>query len=115
MTLGATRTTWMSLHVWSSIAMFLLTIGHVVLNRKGVTRSLRVVSGRSNKAASDRSTKRGFAWVGAALLIAVTTFGGYWFASVDDTHGNTGREVAAGGSIQMGGGNGSSSHGHGRG
>jgi hypothetical protein len=94
--LGATRATWMSLHVWSTIAMGLLTISHVVLNRKGVTRSYRIVSGAPHKLSSTRPAKRGYAWVGAALLIAVTTVGGFWFASVDDTHGSgNGRETSA--------------------
>ena len=94
--LGATRATWMSLHVWSSIAMGLLTIAHIILNRKGVTRSYRIVSGAPHKLSSTRPAKRGHAWVGAALLIAVTTVGGYWFASVDNTHGDgIGRESTA--------------------
>jgi hypothetical protein len=96
--LGATRATWMSLHVWSSIAMGLLTIAHVVLNRKGVGRSVRIVSGAPNKASSHRPAKRGFAWVGAALLILVTTAGGFAFAQVDNTHpsGGGGQELSQG-------------------
>lgn len=96
MVLGATRATWMSLHVWSTIAMGLVTIAHVVLNRKGVTRSLRIVTGGPHKAVATRPGGRGYVWVGAALLIALTTVGGYWFASVDDTHpAGDGREVIA--------------------
>ena len=96
--LGATRATWMSLHVWSSIAMGLLTIAHVVLNRKGVGRSVRIVSGMPNKASAQRQAKRGFAWVVAALLIVVTTFGGFAFAQVDNTHpsGGGGQELGQG-------------------
>ena len=86
--LGVTRATWMSLHVWSAIAIGLLTIAHVVLNRKGVTRSYRIVSGGRHRLSSTRPAKRGYAWVGAALLIAVITVGGFWFASGDDTHGD---------------------------
>lgn len=94
--LGATRATWMSLHVWSSIAMAILTIAHMLLNRKGVARSYRVLSGAPNKAASSQPAKRGYAWAGAVLLITVSIFGGYWFASIDDTHssGNDRRVTA---------------------
>lgn len=84
--LGATRATWMSLHVWSTIAMALLTIAHVVLNRKGVSRSYRIISGAPSKASSLAPRPRGYAWLGAALLIFVTTLGGFAFAAVDDTH-----------------------------
>lgn len=83
---GTTRATWLSLHVWSSIAMAILTIAHMVLNRRGVARSYRVVGGVPNKASSAAHGRRGFAWVGAALLIAVSVGGGYWFATVDDSH-----------------------------
>lgn len=83
---GTTRATWLSLHVWSSIAMAILTIAHMVLNRKGVARSYRVVAGLPNKASSASDARRGFAWVGAALLIAVSVGGGYWFATIDNSH-----------------------------
>ena len=78
----------MSLHVWSSIAMGILTIAHMVLNRKGVARSYRIVGDVPNKAATARPTKRGFAWAGVVLLLTISIVGGYWFAAIDDTHGS---------------------------
>jgi hypothetical protein len=84
--LGATRATWLSLHVWSSITIAILTIAHMLLNRRGVARSYRVVSGAPNKASSVTPSRRGFAWAGVLLLAAISIGGGYWFASVDDSH-----------------------------
>lgn len=113
--LGATRATWMSLHVWSSIAMAILTIAHMLLNRKGVARSYRIVSGTPNKAASAQPARRGYAWLGATLLIAVSVLGGYWFATVDNTHasGNdrqvTAEHAESGGVAMRGNGNGNGS------
>jgi hypothetical protein len=109
--LGTTRATWLSLHVWSSIAMAVLTIAHMVLNRRGVARSYRVVGGVPNKASASHA-RRGFAWVGAALLIAVSVGGGYWFATIDNSHSpsNSRQTTAEDGSSAVdgfhGGGNG---------
>jgi len=95
MLLGATKSTWMSLHVWSSIAMVILTMVHLVLNKKGVARSYRVVSGTPNKASKSAPAKRGFAWVGALALVAVIFAGGYWFASVDGGQGGNDHSITA--------------------
>jgi len=88
--LGATRSVWMSLHVWSTFAMVLLTVAHALLNRRGVARSYRIVSGAPNKASSDQPASRGWAWLGAAVLVLTVTIGGLGFAAVDDTHPNGG-------------------------
>jgi hypothetical protein len=90
--LGATRATWLSLHVWSSIAMVILTMAHILLNRRGVARSYRVVAGVPNKAGTDRRVRKGFAWVGVVLLLAVGIGGGYWFAGIDDSHRSNGEQ-----------------------
>lgn len=112
--LGATRSTWMSLHVWSSFAMAILTIAHMLMNKKGVARSYRVVSGAPNKAATSTPAKRGFAWVGALALVAITIAGGYWFATVDGGHGTgNDHELAIDGTFQgrgFGGGGGGIDH-----
>lgn len=83
---GVARATWMSLHVWSSIAMGLLTAGHVVMNRRGVARSIRIAAGVPNPSSPVQERKPGYVWVGAAVLILVVTVGGFAFAAVDDTH-----------------------------
>jgi hypothetical protein len=66
-----------------------------MLNRRGVTRSFRILSGAPNKASSAPPARRGHAWLGAALLIVITTVGGFAFAAVDDTHpdGNPNRDA----------------------
>lgn len=83
---GIARTTWLSFHVWSSIVVGLLTIGHVLLNRRGLVRSYRVTSGVALGEASSRPAgrrRRGFTWV-AAMAVLVVAVGGSWaFASVD--------------------------------
>lgn len=93
--LGATRATWLSLHVWSSIAMVLLTMLHLVLNRRGVARSYRLVGGVPNRASTVAPARRGFAWIGVLLLVLVSIGGGYWFAGIDDSHSGNGRSVTA--------------------
>ncbi|MGA9597807.1 MAG: hypothetical protein WBV06_16755 [Acidimicrobiia bacterium] len=84
--LGMTRASWLSLHVWSSIAMLVLTMAHVLLNRRGVARSFRVVGGAPNRAGTSRRGEHGLAWVGAALLLMASIGGGYWFAGINDSH-----------------------------
>ena len=98
--LGITRATWTSMHVWTSIGMTILTIVHVVLNRKGVARSYKLLGGTSG-GASDRipsgaasAKKRSWAWVPALALSAAVFAGGVWFASVDGEH--TGNDSASG-------------------
>jgi hypothetical protein len=93
--LGATRATWLSLHVWSSIAMLLLTMVHLLLNRRGVARSYRLVVGVPKRPSSVAPARRGLAWVGVVLLVAVSVGGGYWFAGIDDSHSQRGRSVTA--------------------
>lgn len=85
--LGLSRATWLSLHVWSSLFVGALTIAHVVLNRKGVSRSLRIVRGAQNGTGAGPA-KRSYAWVASAMLLAATVGGGFVFASFDATHGN---------------------------
>ena len=85
---GLTRATWMSLHVWSTITIGLLTMGHVLLNRKGVARSIRIAAGSPHPESTVRPKKRSRAWVGAIALILAVTLGGFLFAAIDDTHGN---------------------------
>ena len=81
---GIARTTWLSFHVWSSIVIGLLTIGHVVLNRRGLTRSYRIVSGASHPATRSsrvgRLGGRGFAWAGAVALVVLAVGGSWAFA-----------------------------------
>jgi hypothetical protein len=84
--LGITRATWLSLHVWSSLFVGALTIVHVVLNRKGVGRSLRIVRGGSGNAGAT-TKKRGYAWIAAVALLSVAIGGGFVFAAFDTTHG----------------------------
>ena len=114
--LGATRATWMSLHVWSSICVGLLTMGHVLMNRRGVARSIRIASGSSHPASTVRTKKRGLAWIGAIALILTVTLGGFAFAAVDDTHGDAdGRGQGNVTSLDVGGASdGGGRHGNGR-
>jgi hypothetical protein len=116
--LGATRATWMSLHVWSTIAMALVTITHVLLNRRGVSRSVRILSGARNKASSTVPSTGRYAWLGAALLIVLTTVGGFAFAAVDNTHPDGRRGDQESATIQaddgLGGGNAVAERGRGR-
>ncbi len=46
---GIARSTWLGIHVWSSIAIGLATIVHVLLNRRGVARSYRILGGASRR------------------------------------------------------------------
>ena len=73
--LGLTRSTWMSMHVWSSITVGLITVGHALLNRRGLYRSVRILSGKPAAAGGQvrgpGRPKRGFAWV-VALVAAIT-------------------------------------------
>lgn len=85
--LGIARTTWMSVHVWSSIVVGLLTIAHVILNRRGLARSYRIIGGAPNPAA--RATglaarpKRGLTWSAALGVLIVVFAGGVAFAALD--------------------------------
>lgn len=88
--LGLSRATWLSLHVWSSLFVGALTIAHVVLNRRGVSRSLKIVRGVQNNAGT-RPAKRSYAWIAAVALLAVAIGGGFVFASFDTTHGGADR------------------------
>jgi len=83
--LGLARWEWMSLHVWTSVGMALFTIGHLLLNRKGVSRAARVVVGadlgRRAGFAPTPSRRRGFAWATVAVSLAVLIAGGFAFAA----------------------------------
>lgn len=85
--LGIARNTWMSVHVWSSIVVGLLTIAHVILNRRGLARSYRIISGAPSPAAkgnwSADGRKRGLAWVAALGVLVVVFAGGIAFAAVN--------------------------------
>lgn len=75
--LGLSRTAWMSLHVWFSFGMAAITLAHVLLNRAGVARAFRVVSGCSldpsrTKAAARRPVARRGVWTWSAVLAIVT-------------------------------------------
>ncbi len=103
--LGLTRSTWMSMHVWSSITVGLLTIGHALLNRKGLYRSVRILSG-TPAVARDRSAgagrpKRGFAWIAALVVVVIVTAGSVAFAAVDD-HGPASAESRIAGGVGRG-------------
>ena len=78
---GVARTEWLSFHVWSSIAIGLLTVGHVLLNRRGLTRSYRVVAGAPTRSGAipggAGAGKRGLSWL-AALTVLVVAVGGSW-------------------------------------
>jgi len=88
--LGLSRATWLSLHVWSSLFVGSLTIVHVVLNRRGVSRSLRIVRGGQTSAGTGPA-RRSYAWIAAVALLAVAVGGGFLFASFDTTHGSEDR------------------------
>ena len=88
--LGLTRSVWMSLHLWSSIGMVVFTVIHVVLNRKGVTRAVKVVAGADLRkrvgpvTAADPALphrKRGYAWAAVVVSVAALIVGGVVFAS----------------------------------
>lgn len=97
---GIARTEWLSIHVWSSIAIGLLTVGHVVLNRRGLTRSYRVVAGASTRSGADsrtgRPAYRGLTWVAALAVLAVAIGGSWAYAGVaaDPTDEGRGRAEA---------------------
>jgi len=101
--LGMTRSLWMSLHLWSSIGMVVFTVIHVLLNRKGVTRAVKVVAGSDLRkrvgpvTAADPAhprRKRGYAWVAVVATVAVLTIGGIVFAA-DHGSGRAGGHAVA--------------------
>lgn len=74
--LGLSRSGWMSLHVWFSFGMAAFTLAHVLLNRAGVSRGFRVISGRSldrtrTPGMAGRPVARKGAWTWAAVLATV--------------------------------------------
>lgn len=104
--LGVARSTWMSMHVWSSITIGLFTIGHAILNRRGLYRSARILSG-TPAVAGKRSPpaerpKRGFAWAAALVAVAVVTVGSVGFAAADD-HGSGAAGTSPNGGVGRGG------------
>jgi len=78
------RSAWMSLHVWMSVAMVAFTLVHVALNRRGVGRAARIVSGVERRTpatapavgAPNRRRWGGLAWVGVIAFLAVVALGG---------------------------------------
>ncbi|MEA2002152.1 MAG: DUF4405 domain-containing protein [Actinomycetota bacterium] len=93
---GVARTTWMSVHVWSSIVVGLLTIAHVILNRRGLVRSYRIVGGTPNPATKATGSavrpKRGLTWAAALGVLIVVFAGGVAFAALDDEVAGTGSD-----------------------
>lgn len=83
--LGLSRSTWMAMHVWSSITMGIITVGHAVLNRRGLTRSYRIVGGggRSASRTGSRSV-RTWGWIPATALIAMVLAGSWVFAATSN-------------------------------
>jgi hypothetical protein len=106
--LGLTRSTWMSMHVWSSITVGLLTIGHALLNRRGLYRSVRILSGKPATAGGQvpgpGRPKRGFAWVVALAAVIMVTAGSIGFAAADD-HGSGSAGITQNGGGGRGGAN----------
>lgn len=90
--LGIARTTWLSFHVWSSITIGLLTIAHVVLNRRGLARSYRITAGMSHRDTGRRESggwrSRGLTGVAALAVLLVAIGGSLAFAATDDRAGN---------------------------
>lgn len=103
---GVARTEWLGFHVWSSIVIGLLTVGHVVLNRRGLTRSYRVVAGASTRSATNGRTagrrQRGLTWLAASAL-ALIVVGGSWAyaAGSSGSAGNAGSRAEAGQSVDV--------------
>lgn len=101
---GIARTEWLSFHVWSSILIGLLTVGHVVLNRRGLTRSYRVVAGASTRSSAKGRFagrgQRGLTWF-AAFALALIVVGGSWAyaAGSSGSVGNAGSRAEAGQSV----------------
>lgn len=83
---GVARTEWLSFHVWSSITVGLLTVGHVLLNRRGLTRSYRVVAGASTRGGAGTSDgkprPRGLTWLAAVALLVFAVAGSWTYAAV---------------------------------
>jgi hypothetical protein len=106
--LGLTRSTWMSMHVWSSITVGLLTIGHALLNRRGLYRSVRILSGKPAAAGGQvpgpGRPKRGFAWVVGLAAVIMVTAGSMGFAVADD-HGSGSAGITQNGGGGRGGAN----------
>jgi len=94
--LGITRTTWMSFHVWSSIVVGLLTIGHILLNRRGLARSYRIVSGAPRRDISGQTSggrSGNLTWVAAVAVVLVAVGGSWAFAAADGEPAGTGSSV----------------------
>jgi hypothetical protein len=79
--LGLSRPTWMAMHVWSSISIGMVTLGHAVLNRRGLARSYRIVGGGRHGSRTRPGRVRRWGWIPAMALIAVTLAGSWAFAA----------------------------------
>ncbi len=95
--LGMGRSVWISVHLWLSVGMVAFTVVHVLLNRRGMTRGLRLLSGsrlEASPAVGGSETKPvGRKWWGwAAVVISVTglVLGGLAFAADHDSDGGWG-------------------------
>lgn len=95
--LGMTRPVWISLHLWLSVGMVAFTVAHVLLNRRGMTRGFRLLSGsrlEAGPAAGGSNAKTaGRRWWGwAAVVISVTglILGGLAFAADSESNGGWG-------------------------
>ncbi|MBN2114864.1 MAG: DUF4405 domain-containing protein [Acidimicrobiia bacterium] len=96
--LSLARSAWLSLHVWLSFGMAAFTLAHVMLNRGGVARAFRVVSGRrverrgsAGGAPGQPRPRPGWAWLAVTAVLAGLIVGG--LALVPD-HGSGGTRAA---------------------
>lgn len=92
--LGMSRSVWISIHLWLSVGMVALTLGHVLLNRRGVTRGFRVVSGSRLGAGPAAAVPPGapprrkpWGWAAVLILVAGLIGGGVVFAADHGTDG----------------------------
>jgi hypothetical protein len=103
--LGLTRSGWMSLHLWTSIGMVVFTLAHVLLNRRGVSRAVKVVSGAERRVVPGREgpakpwRRRSVAWGTVVVSLALLVGGGLAFAADRDPVG-AGEGSAGGGGRQ---------------
>lgn len=85
------RAEWMSLHVWMSVAMVAFTLAHVALNRRGVTKAVKIVAGVERRPAGRSGEgvprRRRPAWAGVIAVLGLVTVLGIGFARGDSGSG----------------------------
>lgn len=86
--LGLGRSVWISVHLWMSIGMVAFTLGHVMLNQRGVARAFRVVSGAGtgrsgmpSDSGKPAARKRAWAWVAVLASVSGLVLGGLSLAA----------------------------------